>query len=95
MSRIRKNHSSSFKLKVALKALSNESTIAEICQEFSVSKSAVHKWVKILKENGNKIFDTASKSVKNKEYESDISKLHSKIGELVVERDFLKKLLDA
>jgi transposase len=40
-----KKYSPDFKLKVVLKYLSEQITIAQICSEFNVSKSTLSKWV--------------------------------------------------
>jgi transposase len=91
-----KKHSSDFKLKVVLKYLSEKFTIAEICVEFGISKATLHNWVTQFKAassavfNGNKAFD----KTKEKQ-QKEITNLYTKIGELTVERDFLKKVLDA
>jgi hypothetical protein len=44
MSNKRKQHSSSFKSKVAICAIKGDYTIPEICSKFSISPSCVHKW---------------------------------------------------
>jgi transposase-like protein len=81
-----------------LKYPSNDSTISEICQEFGVSKSTIHKWVSKLKSSSDLVFnqkDSGDNSDnKRKEYDKKIESLNSKIGELFVENSFLKKVLD-
>lgn len=93
-----KKYNSEFKLKVVLKYLKEENTASQICQEFSVSKAALHKWVKQFKDNSSLIFNESSLSkAGNKEKklaEKEMTKLYSTIGKLTVERDFLKKVLD-
>lgn len=97
MSKHLKKYNSDFKLKVVTKYLSEKLTVAQICQEFNVSKAAVHKWVKQFKNNSSLIFNDSSISQNNKKKrlaEKDMANLYSKIGQLTVERDFLKKVLD-
>ena len=94
MSQIKKNYSSSFKLKVALKYLANDCTTSELCQEFSVSKAAIHKWVSQLKSSADHIFNNKSHDHNKKEYDNKIESLNSQIGQLFVENNFLKKVLD-
>lgn len=92
-----KKYNSNFKLKVVLKYLSKDTTSAQICQEFGVSKATLHKWVKQFKENSSLIFSESSLSKEKKQkksQEKEISVLYKKIGQLTVERDFLKKVLD-
>jgi len=102
MSKHLKKYNSDFKLKVTLKYLSDNSTISQICQDFNVSKSAIHKWVKQFKNNSSLIFNESnlsgnSKKKKKEEKikEKEVSNLYSKIGQLTIERDFLKKVLDS
>lgn len=85
--------SASFKLKVALAALSGKETIVEICQHYKVSESLVHKWKKQLLEHGASIFNQGNASAKEKKKEKELSRLYEKLGQLTVERDFLKKSL--
>jgi len=97
-----KKYSSDFKLKVVLKYLSEKYTCSQLCSEFKVSRSTLHKWVKQFKDNNSLIFNESnlssikSKSKKESELkEKEITNLYSKIGQLTMERDFLKKVLDA
>lgn len=98
-----KKHSSDFKLRVVLKYLSEQITIAQICSEFNVSKSTLSKWVSQFKANSGNIFNDGNPSNNNnkissnnkKTSEKEITNLYAKIGELIVERDFLKKTLDS
>ena len=91
-----KKHSSDFKLKIVLKYLSEKFTIAEICVEFGISKATLHNWVTQFKACSSAVFNVNKACDKNKEkQQKEIKNLYAKIGELTVERDFLKKLLDA
>ncbi|MFT6385821.1 MAG: transposase [Rickettsiales bacterium] len=99
-----KKYSPDFKLKVVLKYLSEQITIAQICSEFNVSKSTLSKWVSQFKANSGNIFNDENSSKNNnktnnknnkKSSEKEITNLYAKIGELTVERDFLKKTLDS
>ena len=86
----RKNHSPSFKAKVALAGLSGEKTIAELSSEFGVHQTLIHKWLKQLKESAPGIFAGEIKTDEAKK-EKELHELHAKIGQLTVERDFLAK----
>jgi transposase-like protein len=94
MSQIKKNYNPNFKLKVVLKYLANDCTVSELCQEFSISKAAVHKWVSQLKSSADSVFNGKSKDSSKKEYDKRIELLNSQIGQLFVENNFLKKVLD-
>ncbi len=98
MSKHLKKYNSDFKLKVVTKYLSEKITVSQICSDFNVSKATVHKWVKQFKDNSSLIFNDSSVSQNNKKkkiLEKEMSNLYSKIGQLTVERDFLKKVLDS
>ncbi len=91
-----KKHSSDFKLKIVLKYLSEKFTITEICVEFGISKATLHNWVMQFKACSSAVFNVNKACDKNKEkQQKEITNLCAKIGELTVERDFLKKVLDA
>lgn len=93
---VRKTHSPSFKFKVVLQYLQGDKTMSEISREFGVSPINIGKWIKIFRNNGHSIFDSCSKSSGSEtSLEKEVSNLYKKIGELTVERDFLKKVLDA
>ncbi len=96
-----KKYNSDFKLKVVLKYLSEKRTCSQICSEFQVSKSTLHKWVSQFKSNSSLIFNNSDLSSigskRKKEWdlkEKEITNLYSKVGQLTMERDFLKKVLD-
>ena len=46
MSTKRRQHSASFKSKVALASLRGDKTISELCKQFDVSSSRIHLWKK-------------------------------------------------
>ena len=87
---IRKNHSASFKLKVALEAIKGQKTNGQICSEFAVSSSQISTWKKQLESAGAQIF-ADKRNPKNQE--ESVEKLHAKIGKLTVQIDFLAKAL--
>ncbi len=89
----RKKWSPSAKFEIALLAIKGETTLNEICKRYEVAPCQVHAWKKQLLEQGSDLFaknnkaaDTAATELERKQ-----SKLYEKIGQLTVERDFLKK----
>ncbi len=93
---VKKNHSSSFKFAVVLAYLKGEKTMVELAKEYGVNPITIGKWVKIFRAKGKDIFDHGSSSGNQEAVlERETSSLYKKIGELTVERDFLKKALDA
>ena len=89
MKRKYRNHTASFKAKVAIEAAKEEKTTAELVQEYGVHASQIGAWKKQLLDNATELFE--NKTDKRKDSEADIKDLQAKVGELVVERDFLLK----
>lgn len=89
-----KSWSATAKFEIILQVLKNDQTLNEICTHYQVSPSQVHTWKKQFIENGVEIFDKKRDKVVAKtlaDHEQKQCKLHETIGELTVERDFLKK----
>ena len=88
-----KKWSSSAKFEIALSALKGEQTLNEICKRYEVAPSQVHAWKKQLLEQGEQAFRKVDKSKKLIEEQKRKERvLFEKIGQLTVERDFLKKV---
>ena len=87
---MRKNHPAALKLKVALASLTGQ-PISDICKQYEVAESLVHKWKKQLKEQGILIFQDGRHVKANNT--DEIDKLHQVIGKLTTEMEFLKKAL--
>lgn len=89
MPRIYKKRGSSVKGKVALEAIKEKKTVAELCSEYSVAASQVFAWKKKLEEECSKIFDDE----KGNDHQEEIDRLHRVIGQITAERDFLEHVL--
>ena len=85
----RRKFSASFKAKVALEAIKNEKTLAELSKQYEVNAIVISRWKDELLENMSTIFDKSPNV--SKEEEVDVEKLYAQIGQLKVENDFLKK----
>ena len=90
--RTRRNHSATFKAKVALAALKGEKTISQFAEQFDVHASQITQWKEQLQVGAVDIFD-AGPGVKAEKVSIDIKTLHAKIGELTLENDFLESAL--
>jgi transposase-like protein len=86
----RRKFSAEFKAKVALEAIKNQKTLAQLSQQYEVNPVTISKWKTEFLENMSVIF----KGERNDSVEADSSdkdKLYAQIGQLKVELDFLKK----
>ena len=82
----RKRYSADFKAKVALEALRGELTTAQLASKHGIHQTMVGEWKK------QAVFSERSAAQETtKSSEAEVEKLHAKIGQLVVERDFLAK----
>ena len=89
---MRKKIESGIKARAALEAYKGEHTIAEISVKYGVHPNMVSRWKRELLENAAGIFDS-KKDAKEAETREKIDDLHKNIGELAMERDWLKKKL--
>lgn len=85
----RRKFSASFKAKVAMEAIKNEKTLAELSKQFEVNAVVISRWKVELLENISSVFEKSSNAPK--EEDVDLEKLYAQIGQLKVENDFLKK----
>ena len=94
METIRKRHSASFKAKVALAAVKEEKTISQLASDYEVHPNQIRQWKKRLVAEASDIFSSRrEKETQNQEKLE--AELYRQIGQLKVERDWLKKKADA
>ena len=86
--RVRRQHTGAFKAQVALAALREDKTMAQLCQEFDLHANQISEWKRQLLERAADVFGGADppKPV-------DLQPLHAKIGQLTLENDFLERAL--
>ena len=84
----RTRHSAEFKATVALAALSESRTLAELATEYRVHPTQITRWKQDLTKNASDIFGKGKK----KEVNLELAELHRQIGKLKVENDFLANL---
>ncbi len=91
MSRKRRNHSPDFKAKVALAAIKGDETLSELARRYQINANLIVKWKKLLLENSAEVFASGKGLAPDRE--SEIKSLQAKIGEVIMENDFLSKAL--
>ena len=83
-----KNHLPDFKAKVALAAIREEMTMAELSKKYGAHPTQIGAWKRAAIDNMASAFSKRGGDLERVD-EAQIDKLHSKIDQLVVERDFL------
>ena len=86
----RKRYSAEFKAKVVMEALRGELTTSQLATKHGVHQTMIGEWKRQAMEGLVTVFSGKAEA-KEGIREEDLEKLHAKIGQLVVERDFLAK----
>ena len=90
MKRIKRKFSGNFKAQVAIEALRERETLTELSKRFEVHINVISKWKQEFIEKSSTVFDA---ELSSKTDEAEQERLYAKIGQLEMERDFLKKSL--
>jgi transposase-like protein len=86
----RRKFNADFKARVALEAIKNQKTLAELSQQFEVHTVTISKWKTEFLENMSIIFENGHDKKDNQD-SPEREQLYAQIGQLKVENDFLKK----
>ena len=90
MSSQRRRFSGEQKAKLALEALRGARTLQEVASKHQVHPNQVGAWKREAVEGLAELFSKGAER-RVRDHESEVRELHAKIGELLVERDFLSR----
>jgi transposase-like protein len=92
--RSRRNHSATFKAKVALEALKEGMTVAEIAAKYSLHPNLVTQWKKAVVEGMASVFEKGGGQAEKQRLDDALTgELYRQIGQMKVEIDFLSRKL--
>ena len=93
MSKRKRRHlSAEFKARIAKEALEKEKTIQQIAQENDIAPAQVSSWKKELEERLAEIFERKNNRAEAaRKDELRASRLERKVGQLLIEKEFLEK----
>ena len=91
MAKTRRKIDAALKAKIALEALREQATVADLAQRYQVHPNQVYAWKKQLQQHAGRAFDRKVGQEAEAQAEREIERLHAKIGQLTVENDFFGK----
>ena len=92
MGKKRNRPSAALKAKVAVAAVKEMKTVAELSSQYGVHPTQIHQWKRQLLERAEELFSTPRTAGRSgEEQEALQAKLYEEIGRLKVELEWLKK----
>ena len=90
MENLRRKHTPSFKATVALEAIKEQKTSAELASQYQVHPGQIRNWKTVATKGLIDLFTDKRKS-RDKDREELIQELYRQIGQMKVDLDWLKK----
>jgi transposase len=87
----RRTIDAALKAKIALEAVREQATVADLAQRYEVHPNQIYAWKKQLLEQAARAFDPGVGPGAEARAQKMVDDLYAKIGQLTVERDFLAK----
>lgn len=96
MKKKKNTYNAEFKTKIVLELLTGQHTLNELAEKYQLAPSTLSGWHKQFQERAAEIFQRGASEQERilEEKEQEIAVLQQKIGQLIIERDWLKKKSD-
>ena len=91
MKNTRRKFTAKFKAQVAIEAIKQRESMTDLAKRFEVHPAQITTWKREFLERADQAVGGTSDAPKLTAHESERDDLYRKVGELVMQRDFLKK----